>query len=185
MENLTHGIVSTEVHKGNESSCDSEAGDGSSAAEVTRAFQLNPNLLHRWRKEFRHGPAMRFLGWGSGTWMRPKWLIWSVRSDDRRWRSIFEGVLAETRRAADAAGTDWKTAIYRHMQSQAKRAMKRQCCERAIWDMWPGGFFRCDSKAETPEDDLDLQGDIQKIAMEYPYYGCPRITAGLKRRGGK
>jgi transposase len=28
---------------------------GSSAAEVARAFEVNPNLLHRWRKEYRHG----------------------------------------------------------------------------------------------------------------------------------
>ncbi|MBZ5626088.1 MAG: transposase, partial [Acidobacteriia bacterium] len=30
---------------------------GSSAAEVARAFEINPNVLHRWRKEFRHGPG--------------------------------------------------------------------------------------------------------------------------------
>jgi transposase-like protein len=33
---------------------------GSSAAEVARAFEINPNLLHRWRNEFRHGPANAF-----------------------------------------------------------------------------------------------------------------------------
>ena len=35
---------------------------GSSAAEVARAFEINPNLLHRWRKEFRHGPGNAFSG---------------------------------------------------------------------------------------------------------------------------
>src|SRR6202044_2632556 len=37
---------------------------GSSAAEVARAFEVNPNLLHRWRKEFRHGPRNAFPGAG-------------------------------------------------------------------------------------------------------------------------
>ena len=41
---------------------------GSSAAEVARAFEINPNLLHRWRKEFRHGPANAFPGVGKRRW---------------------------------------------------------------------------------------------------------------------
>jgi putative transposase len=45
------------------------------------------------------------------------------------------------------------------------------------------GLYRYDPKAETPDDDLDLRDDIQKIALEFPYYGRPRITAELKRRG--
>jgi transposase InsO family protein len=45
------------------------------------------------------------------------------------------------------------------------------------------GLYRYDPMAETPDDDLDLRDDIQRIALEYPYYGRPRITAELKRRG--
>jgi transposase-like protein len=41
---------------------------GSSAAEVARAFEINPNLLHRWRKEFRHGPGNAFPGPGKRRW---------------------------------------------------------------------------------------------------------------------
>ena len=41
---------------------------GSSAAEVARAFEINPNLLHRWRNEFRHGPANAFAGTGKQRW---------------------------------------------------------------------------------------------------------------------
>jgi transposase len=41
---------------------------GSSAAEVARAFEVNPNLLHRWRKEFRHGPGNAFPGGGKRRW---------------------------------------------------------------------------------------------------------------------
>jgi putative transposase len=37
----------------------------------------------------------------------------------------------------------------------------------------------------TSDDDLDLRDEIQRIALEYPSYGWPRITAELKRRGWK
>jgi transposase-like protein len=45
---------------------------GTSAAEVARAFEVNPNLLHRWRKEFRHGPGNAFPGVGKRRWEDPK-----------------------------------------------------------------------------------------------------------------
>jgi transposase len=45
---------------------------GSSAAEVARAFEVNPNLLHRWRKEYRHGPRNAFPGGGKRRWDETK-----------------------------------------------------------------------------------------------------------------
>src|SRR5579862_3446928 len=45
---------------------------GSSVAEVARAFEVNPNLLHRWRKEFRHGPGNAFPGTGKRRWDETK-----------------------------------------------------------------------------------------------------------------
>ena len=45
---------------------------GSSMAEVARAFEVNPNLLHRWRKEFRHGPRNAFPGAGKRRWDETK-----------------------------------------------------------------------------------------------------------------
>jgi len=45
------------------------------------------------------------------------------------------------------------------------------------------GFYRFD--AERKHLDLDLRGEIQRIALEFPCYGRPRITAELKRLGWK
>ena len=45
---------------------------GSSAAEVARAFEINANALHRWRREFRHGPANAFPGEGKRRWEEPR-----------------------------------------------------------------------------------------------------------------
>lgn len=41
---------------------------GVSIAEVARAFEVNPNVLHRWRREFREGPGNAFPGLGKKRW---------------------------------------------------------------------------------------------------------------------
>jgi transposase len=41
---------------------------GASIAEVARAFEVNPNVLHRWRREFRQGPSNVFPGFGRRRW---------------------------------------------------------------------------------------------------------------------
>jgi len=46
------------------------------------------------------------------------------------------------------------------------------------------GFYRFDEDAKPgPRTDLDLRDAIQRIALEWPSYGRPRITAELRRRG--
>lgn len=37
---------------------------GASVAGVARAYEVSPNLLHRWRLEFRQSPATAFPGAG-------------------------------------------------------------------------------------------------------------------------
>jgi transposase len=37
---------------------------GASIAEVARACEVNPNVLHRWRREFRNGVERAFPGLG-------------------------------------------------------------------------------------------------------------------------
>jgi putative transposase len=45
------------------------------------------------------------------------------------------------------------------------------------------GSYRFDPERKRPDDDLDLRNEMQRIALEFPCYGRPRITAELKRRG--
>ena len=46
------------------------------------------------------------------------------------------------------------------------------------------GFHRFDGNARPgPDTDMDLRDAIQWIALEWPSYGRPRITAELRRRG--
>jgi transposase len=41
---------------------------GCSIAEVARAFEVSPNVLHRWRHEFRDGLGNAFPGTGKRRW---------------------------------------------------------------------------------------------------------------------
>ena len=45
-------------------------------------------------------------------------------------------------------------------------------------------FYRFDEDAAPrPDRDMDLRDAIQRIALEWPSYGRPRITAELRRQG--
>ena len=41
---------------------------GVSGAEVARGVEVNPNVLHRWRREFREAPGNVFPGKGEQRW---------------------------------------------------------------------------------------------------------------------
>jgi transposase InsO family protein len=48
------------------------------------------------------------------------------------------------------------------------------------------GFYRFDDEGPTSVDrDMDLRDAIQRLALQWPSYGRPRITAELKRQGWK
>jgi putative transposase len=45
------------------------------------------------------------------------------------------------------------------------------------------GFYRFPPDPPGPDPDLELRDALQRIALEFPCYGWPRMTAELKRRG--
>jgi len=45
------------------------------------------------------------------------------------------------------------------------------------------GLYRFDPDKERRDHDLDLRDAIQRIALEFPCYGRPKITAELRRQG--
>jgi transposase InsO family protein len=59
----------------------------------------------------------------------------------------------------------------------------RRMCE--VGQVSRATFYRYDPGREQPDKDPDLRDQIQRIALEFPCYGRPRITAELKRRGWK
>jgi len=57
----------------------------------------------------------------------------------------------------------------------------RRLCELA--QVSRAGFYRW-RRAVTPvADDMELRDDIQRVALEFPYYGWRRVTAERRRRG--
>ena len=45
------------------------------------------------------------------------------------------------------------------------------------------GFYRCPPGPPEADRDMALRDALQRIALEFPSYGWPRMTAELKRRG--
>jgi putative transposase len=45
------------------------------------------------------------------------------------------------------------------------------------------GFYRWQHGPMTSDDDLDLRDELQRIAVEFPYYGWRRMQKELKDRG--
>jgi transposase-like protein len=84
-------------------------------------LEVNPNVLHRWRREFRTGPGNAFPGNGKQRWAEGRIAelerkIGPQGPGDR----FFEGVLAAHRATADTAGVDWKSAVYRKVKEEVK-----------------------------------------------------------------
>jgi putative transposase len=94
-------------------------------------------------------------------------------------------VLAAHRGTADAAGVDWKSAVYRKVEEEVK-ANRGLTIERMaeMARVSRSGYYRFDRDARPgPDADIDLRDAIQRIALQWPSYGRPRITAELRRRG--
>jgi transposase len=161
---------------------------GSSIAEVARAFEINPNLLHRWRKEHRHGPGKAFPGVGQRRWDETKvaQLEHKVGQQAVEIDSL-KGCLQklEKQRMLQAlTGRSRSTATFKYIQSQNKKGREMtvvRMCD--LVHVSRAELYRFEPETEEVGDDLDLRDEIQKIALELPYYGRPRITAELKRRG--
>jgi putative transposase len=64
--------------------------------------------------------------------------------------------------------------------SGAELAIERMC---ALAGVSRRGFYRFDPDANRARRDMDLRDAIQRIALDMPSYGRPRITAELRRRG--
>jgi transposase InsO family protein len=96
-------------------------------------------------------------------------------------------VLAAHRGTADAASTDWKSAVYRKIEEEVKLDRGLTIGRMAaLGRVSRAGFYRLNTGCRRrPDGDMELRDAIQRIALEWPSYGRPRITAELRRRGWK
>jgi putative transposase len=96
-------------------------------------------------------------------------------------------VLAAHRGTADAAGVNWKSAIFRKVEEEVKAGRGltvERMAELALVSR--SSFYRADQETDAgPDPDMDLRDALQRVALEWPSYGRRRITAELRRRGWK
>jgi putative transposase len=80
---------------------------------------------------------------------------------------------------------EWKSAVYRKVgeEAQAHRGLSiRRMLE--LGRVSRSSFYRFDPDGKPGADrDMDLRDAMQRIALEWPSYGRPRITAELRRQG--
>ena len=125
-------------------------------------------------------PGLGKRRWEEGQVARAGAQDWPAGVGDR----FFEGVLAAHRGAAEAAGLEWKTAVYQQIQSQKEGSeglTVERMCELA--KVSRAGFYRFAPGPAGPDPDMELRDAMQRIALEFPSYGWPRMTAELQRRG--
>src|SRR5713226_6799074 len=121
MEELSHGIVSYAVHQGVQT--------GRRATAGTRGIDRGSGEGEGGEPQ-RIAPLAAGVASGARQRVSGQWEAALVRRPDRRGGAqgrpagagdrFFEGVLAAHRGAADAAGTDWKSAVYRKVQEEMK-----------------------------------------------------------------
>src|SRR5271157_132355 len=186
MEKMSHGIVSQAVYSGVQVGRDPAARarhrDGGSSAGVGSESERAASLAQR-------------VSPGAGQcvfWTRAAALV--GRADCRTGAQdraadagdrFFEGVLAAHRRTADAAGVEWKSAVYRKVREEMNgdgELTTRRMLE--LGRVSRSSFYRFDPEHKPSTDrDIELRDAIQRIALEWPCYGRPRITEELRRQG--
>src|SRR5215469_3036081 len=159
---------------------------GASLAEVARACEVNPNVLHRWKRELRDYGAKAFSGNGQR------------RAEDQEVADL-EGKVGrqaleidffrrclqhvEEQRKLQALNTSGSSTLP-HLEKEMSLAtpipLERLC---GLAHVSRAGYYRWQNAVPAVDADLDLRDEIQRIALELPSYGWPRIAAELKRRG--
>ena len=128
------GLESTEVHAEDQEAAVRRLEMGASVAEVSRACEVNPNVLHRWRRELREFGAKAFTGPGRN------------RADENRIAALerkvgqqvveirfFAGMFAACRRAAEAASIDYPQLVYPYVEKQMSLAIPLRLASCADW----------------------------------------------------
>ena len=156
-----------------------------SAAEVSRAFEVNPNLLHRWRREFRQGPANAFPGEGKRRWEETRTAELERKVGQQTMETdFFKGCLQrieQQRKLQASAGKPLSgQQILQQVREKPPMTIQRMC---RLTELPCATFYRGRAHRQGPDPDLELRDAIQRIAVEFPSYGRPRITAALQRRG--
>ena len=152
---------------------------------MARGLEVNPNVLHRWRREFRHGPGNAFPGNGKQRWSEGRVAELERKVGQQALEIDFlKGCLQhieEQRMLQALTGNPRSTGVKEEVKAGGgltiERMVKLARVNRA-------SYYRFDGESESGADsDMDLRDAIQRVALEWPSYGRRRITRELHRRG--
>ena len=94
---------------------------GSSIGEVARALEVNPNVLHRWRREIRQGPGNVFPGHGKQRWAEGRIAELERKIGQQALEIDFlKGCLQRIEEQRMLQAVDWKSAVYQKVQEEVK-----------------------------------------------------------------
>jgi hypothetical protein len=107
-------------------------------------------------------------------------------------------MLAACRGAAEAAGIDYPQLVYPYLEKQMSLAIPITTSEFCrLAEVSRAGFYRWKAQAPSADPDMELspqrrrpvagdpelRDEIQRIALEFSYYGSRRVTRELHERG--
>jgi transposase InsO family protein len=93
-------------------------------------------------------------------------------------------MLAACRGTAETAGINFAPLVYPYLEKEMSLATPiplERLCQLALVSR--SGFYRWQNASPEGDPDMDLRDEIQRIALEFPYYGWPRVTRELNNRG--
>ena len=94
---------------------------GVSIAEVARGLEVNPNVLHRWRREFRQGPGNAFPGNGKQRWSEGRVAELERKVGQQALEIDFlKGCLQRIEEQRMLQALKWESALFRKVKEKVK-----------------------------------------------------------------
>lgn len=122
-------------------------GSGASIAAVARACEINPNLLHRWRKDFQHSAEHAFPGLGNR------------HADDSRVAELERKIGQQAFEIDFLKRCLQRIEERRMLQALSGKPAIEQMCRLA--GVSRKGFYRFDPKRVREDHDMDLRDALQ------------------------
>jgi transposase InsO family protein len=93
-------------------------------------------------------------------------------------------MLAACRGAAQAAGIDYARLVYPYVEKQVNLAIPIPLSELCqLTEVSRAGFYRWRDEEPAADPDMVLRDQIQRIALDFSYYGSRRVARELGERG--
>jgi hypothetical protein len=145
-------------------------------------LEVNPNVLHRWRREFHQGPCNAFTGNGQRRWSEGHIAELERKIGQQALEIDFLKGCLQRIEAADAAGSDWKSAVYGQVQEEVKADRGLTIARMVDLGRVSGPVIASRTKTQLQILTWSYATRFRRSPPAWPSYGRPRIT--MQRRRG-